>query len=301
MKTINDFLQWMGVSNGSVDSVRKNVIKGINIVLAIFILVVLLAISVLFGVFFWLESYVHTLIGVDIYIAKVISLLILIVFFGTPIKGFVWSFLPIIPRKDKKKKRVLFLLTLAVFFSISYFASRGVYFNPETGKSLQYYSIGLKGEYKFYSSDGYDPVTGAKLLPATPDVIRKYKASIDSTENINRDGVVGMIKDFSDEYRNNLKNEDKTEEVISNDSKNNINNTSVVDKSAGVTIASDNSIKKNIKRSDAIKKIIKYIKKNQNPDGDGISIENLDKNSELYKLIYDSEDTHLKSLILVKK
>jgi len=213
MKAINDFLQWMGVSNETIKSLREKVLKGIAIVLAIFILCVFLTMASLFGVFIWLESQVRAFTGLDMLLVKVISFILLVVFFGTPIKGFIWSFLPL-PIKDKEKKRAIFLLALASICLVSYLVSRNVYFDPETGKSLQYYSVGIKGEYKFYSSDGYDPVTGAKLLPATREIILKYHAFLDSIKNPIK--KVDAVEEIPIEYNGSPRNEEdvfKTNDV----------------------------------------------------------------------------------------
>lgn len=162
MKKITEFLQEVEGSKGAPGSFGEKVLKFVAILIAAVLVIVFLQIATFFGMFNWVESWVRTLTGLDMYLVKGISFLLLAIFFGTSLSGMVWSFLPI-PQKNKKRKRFIFLSVLALFFFGAYFTSRKVYFDPENGQPLQYFSVGVNGEYNFSSSEGYDPVTGDKL------------------------------------------------------------------------------------------------------------------------------------------
>ena len=66
------------------------------------------------------------------------------------------------------------LIAFALLCFASCFLSKNVFFNPNTGAPLKYYSITPDGEYKFYSSGGFDPVTGDTLKIVTKEIVLKY-------------------------------------------------------------------------------------------------------------------------------
>ena len=196
MKKINEFLQKTEDGKGSPSSFGAKVVKVIAIIIVIFFLIVFLQIFAFFGMFNWLETQVHTLTGLDMYLVKGISFILFALFFGTPLSSFVRSFLPI-PQKDKKRKRFILLSILAILFFGVYFASRNVYFNSENGTPMKYYSIGPNGEYNFYSSDGYDPVTGDKLRQVDKKTVIKYLNVSATPKNIEPKSKENPIKDIS--------------------------------------------------------------------------------------------------------
>lgn len=127
----------------------------------------------LIQIFAWIETKVRAFTGLDTLLAKGLAALIMGGLLALPLWTFFFSFLPI-PQKNKKEKRFAVMAIFALMFIASFFASQRVYFNPDSGKPMKYYSIAPDGEYKFYSSDGYDPVTGDKLQPVTKEIAVKH-------------------------------------------------------------------------------------------------------------------------------
>lgn len=169
MKKLSETLQKLE-ENGSFSKLGEKVMKVALALILFLVLLILAQVGMFFGIFHWLEGVVRVSTGLDAMLAKAIAFLLLAVMFGTPLGGFVWSFLPI-PQKKKKQKRFIFLAVIAVFFFGAYFSSRNVYFDPETGEALKYYSVDANGEYRFFSSEGYDPVTGEELRPVDGRII----------------------------------------------------------------------------------------------------------------------------------
>lgn len=198
MKKIGEILQDMEGKNGTLtplgDKITKMLAIGLVVVVLLFVLLVVSSI----GMFNWLELKIRVATGFDDFLAKGLSFLILAIFFGTPLGGFVWSFLPV-PQKNKKRKRFIFLSFLAFSFIASYFTSKNVYFNPENGKPLKYFSIGLNGEYNFSNSDGYDPITGDKLQQVDKATIVQYLKGSSSPDNnyvvgVGENALIGLEK-----------------------------------------------------------------------------------------------------------
>jgi len=175
-----------------VDFDSSKLIKKIIIAVICFVVfIVLLAtgnVIFLLQVFGWLENQVRVLTGLDTLIVKGIVALLMSLLFILPIGGFIWSFFPV-PQKNKKTKRFTVMAIFAVIFFASYLSSRNVFFSPETGEPLKYYSLAFDGGYNFYSSEGYDPLTGDKLIPISKDVIAKY---MEKKSGINKDTVGGL-------------------------------------------------------------------------------------------------------------
>lgn len=173
MKELNDFLQNLEKGESLTD-LGKKIMKVIVVVLVAFVLLIFAQIGIFLGMFNWFESVVRATTGLDAMLAKAIAFLLLALLFGTQLGGFIWSFLPV-PQKNKKRKRFILLAVLGVMFFGAYFASKNVYFDPKTGEPVKYYSVGPDGEYKFSSSDGYDPVTGEELKPVTSEMFKKIR------------------------------------------------------------------------------------------------------------------------------
>lgn len=168
MKELDAFLQKLE-KGGTLTKWGEKIMKVVVAVVVVIVLLILAQIGMFVGMFNWLEGVVRATTGLDAMLAKAIAFLFLALLFGTPLGGFAWSFLPV-PRKDKKKKRFIFLAVLSILFFGAYFASRDVYFDPATGEPVKYYSVDANGEYKFSSSGGYDPVTGEALRPVSGEV-----------------------------------------------------------------------------------------------------------------------------------
>ncbi|MFA6513797.1 MAG: hypothetical protein WCT50_00710 [Patescibacteria group bacterium] len=170
MKQIRHFLE-----NGKFDF--SKVFRQILIIFVfIVIFLILLAtgnIIFLLQAFGWLENHVRAYTGFDMLLAKGISAFLLAGILLLPIGGFILSFFPV-PQKNKKIKRVSVIVVFAALCVASYFSSQNVFFNPDTGKPMKYYSISPNGEYRFYSSEGYDPMTGDELKEINKEVVLKY-------------------------------------------------------------------------------------------------------------------------------
>jgi hypothetical protein len=211
MKKISEFLQRTEDGKGNPSSFGVRVVKVIAAIIAIAILIVFLQIFAIFGIFNWAETQVRLLTGLDMYLVKGICFFLLALLFGTPLISFVWSFLPI-PQKNKKRKRFILLSVLAIFFFAVYFSSKNVYFNPESGKPTKYYSLGPNGEYNFYSSGGYDPVTGDKLQKVDKETVLQYLNGSSVPKNIefnsvNESILTGAEKDshfYSVKFKNEI-------------------------------------------------------------------------------------------------
>lgn len=150
--------------------------KVIIAVAVIAIFIVLLAtgqILFLLQIFGWIENQVRTLTGLDMMLVKGITAVLLSLILILPIGGFILSFFPI-PQKNKKIKQFAVIAIFALLFFASYFSSSNVFFDPVTGAPLKYYSINPRGEYKFYSSNGYDPLTGDSLRSINKEVVINY-------------------------------------------------------------------------------------------------------------------------------
>jgi|GEM_PF-6700451 hypothetical protein len=148
--------------NEPMSSFGKTAIKVVIVSIVVVVLICFAQIEVFVVILNWLQSEVRLMTGLDAFLAKGIALILMAFVFGTPLGGSIWSFSPI-PQKNKKRKRFVFLSALAALFFIIFFTSKDVYFNPETGKPIKYYSISPDGGYKISSSDGYNSITGEKL------------------------------------------------------------------------------------------------------------------------------------------
>jgi len=176
MEKINESPQKTEGSKGNPSTLGAKATKIIVTFLVIVLMIVSLQFFAFLGMLNWLYAQVRTLTGLDMFLVKGISFLLLALVFGTPLFSLAWSFLPI-PQKNKKRKRFILLSVLAVLFFSAYFTFKNVYFNSETGMPMKYYSVGPSGEYKFYSAEGYDPVTGDKLKKVDKETVIKYLKS----------------------------------------------------------------------------------------------------------------------------
>ncbi|MGE5426109.1 MAG: hypothetical protein ACM3PZ_03475 [Bacillota bacterium] len=99
-----------------------------------------------------------------------------------------------LPQREKRTYRALTFLVIGSIFGLMYaLQSDDVYFDPNTGKPMKYYSVSPEGTFTFFSSPGYDPLTGNKLMPVTQDIIlrsrgvvpeaNRYQNHYESSEN----------------------------------------------------------------------------------------------------------------------
>jgi hypothetical protein len=210
MKKIIGIPPKVGADDWTFSDLKAKIFKWLIIILAVVLLLLVLQILTFYGVFEYFESKVRIFTGYDTFIVKGISFLLLALFFGTPIGGLAWSFLPF-PQKNKRRKRFILLAILALFCFILFFTSSGVYFNPNDGKPMKYYSIQANGEYKFYYQEGYDPTTGDELKPVNKVVMARYlrkesNSSLSNGNNLKESSLIGAEKD-SNFYPVEFKNE----------------------------------------------------------------------------------------------
>lgn len=151
----------------------KNALIALVAIIIFLILIATGQIIFLLQVFGWLENMVTTITGLDVMLSKGISALLMAIILILPIGGFILSFFPV-PQKNKKIKRFSVLAVFGALCIASFFASQNVFFDRETGEPLKYYSYSLNGGYNFFSSGGYDPLTGDSLRPINREVITKY-------------------------------------------------------------------------------------------------------------------------------
>jgi hypothetical protein len=153
--------------------VRTVIITAVILVIII-VMIALGNIAFFVSIFNWLQRSIHNVTGLDSTLAKGIAAFLVAVVIAFPLFGMVMSFMPI-PQKNKGWYRAAVFTIVAAFFLFKYFGGQNVYFNPTTGLPEKYYSIGLQGEYRFFSEPGYDPVTGDKLKTVTREIIEKFK------------------------------------------------------------------------------------------------------------------------------
>lgn len=153
--------------------VRTVIITAVILVITI-VIIALGNIAFFVSIFNWLQRSIHNVTGLDSTLAKGIAAFLVAVVIAFPLFGMVMSFMPI-PQKNKGWYRAAVFMLVAAFFLFQYFGGQNTYFNPTTGLPEKYYSIGLQGEYRFFSEPGYDPVTGDKLKTVTREIIEKFK------------------------------------------------------------------------------------------------------------------------------
>lgn len=132
--------------------------------------------------FFWsifngIQNIIHVATGMDENLAKLFASLAVAGVTMVPFGQVALSFTPI-PQKNKKLYRSLICTGVGVFFIFMYFGTRDVYFSPETGKPMKYYSERPNGEFYTQTKPGFDPLTGDSLLPVTKEVIIRIKGLV---------------------------------------------------------------------------------------------------------------------------
>jgi hypothetical protein len=146
-----------------------------------------------FEIFALIQGGLLSSMGLDGYLAKAVTALIMAIIFYFPSGKLFRSFLPL-PQKNKRTYRaIVFLILAAMFFSAHFFAP-DVYFDRETGKPLKYYSISPEGGYRFFSSGGFDEITGDSLKPVTKEIItksREFKKKLKSSDDYPLDPIIG--------------------------------------------------------------------------------------------------------------
>jgi hypothetical protein len=134
-----------------MNNIIKYIIASILIIGIIIILIVTGQITFIFQLFGWIQHFVRNVTGADILIVNAITAILLAILCVIPIGTLLRVILPF-PQKNKKIYRATVFICLAAFFLAIFFISKNVFFSPDTGAPLKYYSIMPNGEYKFYSS-----------------------------------------------------------------------------------------------------------------------------------------------------
>lgn len=151
----------------------RELLKGSFVALVSIFLAVLLFtggnVLMFWSIFSWVQGSIHVITGLDVQLSNIFAALTLAVIVMFPFVRTLLAFTPI-PQERKHVYRSLVFLGIAVFFGLTYWASRSTYFDPETGQPVKYYSQLPSGEYRFYSEPGYDPLTGDTLQEVTPEV-----------------------------------------------------------------------------------------------------------------------------------
>lgn len=158
--------------------------KALVALLALIILIILIGAGQLlfyFQLFGWIQLKIRTITGTDVIVANGITALLMALIFTLPFWGFLRSFLPF-PQKNKRLYRVSVFICFAAICFATYYFSQDVFFDTTTGKPVKYYSVYPNGEYKFYSSEGFDPVTGDTLKPITKEAVLKHLNATGKTE-----------------------------------------------------------------------------------------------------------------------
>lgn len=156
-----------------IDKIVYNLLIFTIVLFIIVIMVTFFNVVFLIQAHSWIAHKVRTISGVDLGLANVFSLLFLSLLFLLPVWSLVLSFLPI-PQKNRNLKRAFTLFVIAVIMLGIYVFSLNVYFDPNTGEPVKYYSHNTDGTYSFFSASGYHPVTGEKLELITKEVVIQH-------------------------------------------------------------------------------------------------------------------------------
>lgn len=168
---------------------RKSVVA--FIILAVFLLLIAAGQLVFFlEMFGWFQHQVRSLTGTDVLIANGITAVLMAVIFTLPLWALLVSFLPV-PQGNKKMYRSSVFVIFAVLSLASYLFSQDVFFDAGTGEPLKYYAVRPDGQYKFYSTRGYDALTGDTLKGVTKDVIARY---LDQVHQGEKETALGVRK-----------------------------------------------------------------------------------------------------------
>jgi hypothetical protein len=126
------------------------------------------------SMFNWLQNTISIVPAMDASLAKGIAAFLVALIVMLPLGKMTLSFTPI-PQKNKSLYRSLMFIFVGIFFLFMYLGTEKVYFNPQTGLPMKYYSIGIDGKVCLSPVPGYNPETGDKLLPVTKEIIQKMK------------------------------------------------------------------------------------------------------------------------------
>ena len=140
----------------------------------------------LFPVWRWMAYKMTDTTGMDIWLARGISALLVIPFVYIISMVFSW-------KKNRRHAGIALLaVTSAIICFGMFYISQDTYFSFKTGEAMKYYIVTPQGDYKFSSSPGYDTVWGGKYKKVTPKVVEEYMSKV---KGVNRkdDAWIGVM------------------------------------------------------------------------------------------------------------
>jgi len=140
----------------------------------------------LFPIWRWMAHKMTDATGMDIWLTRGISALLVIPFVYIIKMVFSWD-------KSRRHNGIVLaaVATAVVCFGI-FHISKDIYFSFETGEAKKYYIITPQEEYVFNSSPGHDTTWGKKYEEVTPKVIEDYMERIRERDN-GDDKWVGIV------------------------------------------------------------------------------------------------------------
>jgi hypothetical protein len=116
----------------------------------------------------WLTNYLTDKTGLNLWLAKGLTALLIIPLIYISAMAFSWK------KRKRKIGIVLLCATTAIICFGLFFITQDVYFSPKNGLANKWYIVTLQGEYKFSSTPGFDPISGKKYEAVTPQVMEEY-------------------------------------------------------------------------------------------------------------------------------
>ena len=116
----------------------------------------------------WLTNSVVNATGLNIWLAKALSALLILPLIYVYSMVFSW-------RKKKRRIGIVLLSICTAMICVSmFFVTKDTYFSFKSGQANKWYIITPQGEYKFSTAPGFDPVWGKQYEVVTPEVIENY-------------------------------------------------------------------------------------------------------------------------------
>lgn len=159
-------------SSKNLDRGRNGFAKG-----ASWLVIVLGGIDAAFLLYFFFVLFTAELdldgkFAVNEWVASAIGLVVI-----SPLMLGVKRQFELMARKQEPSARFIVVMTAyaCVFFGAMFWITKDVYFDHDTGASLQYYGVTLDGRIRLYGSEGFDTTTGEPLRKVTKKVIFAYQ------------------------------------------------------------------------------------------------------------------------------
>lgn len=152
---------------------RYTIFKWILLLLSIvfvgFVLFSVVRVGLVFGLYAYITSWVTVRLGLDYYIAQLISLILTAL--ATLILPSITWFL--ISGKRRIEATVAIIGSMALVCVLVYTVGQDVYFDRQTGNPLRYYADTPEGR-RFSFTPGFEPKSGIEFKPYTRDVANKF-------------------------------------------------------------------------------------------------------------------------------